>query len=65
MGKIIGYVLKNIAILIGCLEALLKLAGGIVSLTPTKKDDKVVEFIDLWFGKIKKFFYDTSDGAAK
>jgi len=61
MGKIIAYVVKNLAFLIGIVEAILKAVGGIVSLTPTKKDDKVVELIDKGFSAIKKFLYGASE----
>ena len=61
MGKIIAYLLKNLVGLVGIVEAVLKAAGMIISLTPTKKDDKVYAVIDGIFTKIKKFLLDASD----
>ena len=64
MGAVIAYVLKNAALLIGIVEAILKAVGGIVSLTPTKKDDAVVDTINVWFSKIKAYLYNASDAKA-
>jgi ArsR family metal-binding transcriptional regulator len=61
MGAIIAYVLKNSALLVGIIEAILKAVGGIVSMTPTKKDDEVVDKIDEVFSKIKAYLYTASD----
>lgn len=61
MSKIIAYVVKNLALVIGILEAILKAVSGIVSLTPTKKDDKLLKVIDGIFSKIKKALYDKVD----
>ena len=53
---IIGYIAKNLALLlgfvdiaIGIIEQILKLAGGIVSITPSRKDDLVVSAIEKSF----------------
>lgn len=64
MGAFFAYLLKNSALLIGIVEAVLKAVGGIVSLTPTKKDDEVVAKIDEWFSKIKAYLYTVSDSKA-
>lgn len=59
--KIVGWVIKNLALLIGIVESILKLAAGIVSLTPTKKDDKICAKVDKTFSAIKKVLYTISD----
>ena len=64
IGKVFAYLFKNLGLIVGIIEALLKAAGAIVSLTPTKKDDAVVAFIDLWFSKIKGWLYTISDKLA-
>jgi hypothetical protein len=61
---VVAYVLKNAALLVGIVEALLKALAGIVSLTPTKKDDTFVAQVDEWFSKVKAFLYDRSDAQA-
>ena len=61
MSKIIGYIFKNMALLIGIVESILKAVSGIVSLTPTKKDDAIVDMIDNAFSAIKKVLYTVSD----
>ena len=64
MSKIISYIFKNLALWIGIIEALLKVAAGIVSLTPTKRDDAIVEMIDKGFSALKKVLYTISDKLA-
>ena len=64
MSKIISYIFKNLALWIGIIEALLKVAAGIVSMTPTKRDDAIVEMIDKGFSAIKKVLYTISDKLA-
>jgi hypothetical protein len=61
---IIPYLLKNIALIIGIIEAIIKVLGGVVSLTPTKKDDEFLAKVDEFFSAIKRFFYDISDKLA-
>lgn len=64
MGAVIAYLLKNLALLVGIVEAILKAVGGIVSLTPTKKDDVVVDKVNEIFSKIKAYLYTISDAKA-
>jgi len=64
MSKIISYIFKNLALIIGVIEAVLKVAAGIVSMTPTKKDDAIVEMIDKGFSAIKKVLYTVADKLA-
>lgn len=61
---VVAYIFKNLGVIIGIAEAVLKAAGAIISLTPTKKDDGVMAFIDKWFSAIKKFLYSISDKLA-
>jgi hypothetical protein len=62
---VVAYLLKNSGLIVGAVEAILKALGGIVSLTPTKKDDAVVKFLDDWFTKIKLVIYNLMDKVAK
>jgi hypothetical protein len=64
LNGVFAYVFKNLGIIIGVAEAIIKVAAGIVSLTPTKKDDAVVNAIDGVFSKIKKWLYTISDKLA-
>lgn len=65
MFQLILYVLawasKNLAIIIGILEAVVKAITAIVTLTPTKRDDKVLPIVDNVFSSIKKVLYTISD----
>lgn len=58
---IISFLLKNIAQVVGIVEAIAKAIAGIVSLTPTKKDDKILAMVNTVFSAIKKILYDLSD----
>jgi hypothetical protein len=64
LGKVLAYVFKNLGVVIGVVEAVLKAVGAIVSLTPTKKDDAVYATIDKIFSSIKKWLYTISDKLA-
>lgn len=59
--KLAAFAFKNFGLLIGVVEAIIKLLVGIVSRTPTKKDDKILEGVNLAFSKMKKWCYDLSD----
>ena len=64
MSKIIAYIFKNLAVIVGVVEAVLKAAAAIISFTPTKKDDAVYEVVDKGFSWIKKILYTISDKLA-
>jgi hypothetical protein len=64
MSKIISYIFKNLALIIGIIEAILKVAAGIASMTATKRDDAIVEMIDKGFSNVKKVLYTISDKLA-
>lgn len=57
----LGFIVKNVALIVGILEAAVKVIGGIVSLTPTKRDDKFLPVIDNIFSAVKKVLYGASD----
>jgi len=59
--NILGWFVKNVGLIVEILEALLKLAGGIVSLTPSKNDDRIVGIIEDKFDVIKKILYQAAD----
>ena len=61
---IVGWLVKNSALLIGIIESVSKLVAGIVSITPTKSDDKVIEIVDKVASAIKKVLYTLSDKLA-
>ena len=61
LGGVGGYIFKNVAVIIGVVEAVLKAAGAIISLTPTKRDDAIMAIIDKAFSGIKKWLYGISD----
>jgi len=58
---VIGWVLKNTAQIVGVVESLGKVIAGMVSFTPTKKDDWLIPVVDKVCSAIKKFLYDMSD----
>lgn len=62
--KIVAWIAKNIALLTGIIEAVAKLITGIISMTPTKKDDNWLPKIDDICSKIKKGLYWVSDKMA-
>lgn len=64
MALILSYLFKNLAIIIGVIEAVLKAAAAIISLTPTKKDDMIYAAVDAVFSKIKQILYNLSDALA-
>ena len=61
--KILGWVSKNIGLIIGIVEQILKILTGIVHITPSRKDDKWVEALDNGFAKIKAPLYKFSEWA--
>ena len=64
IGNVFAWLFKNLSLVVGIVEAILKVAGGIVSLTPTKRDDAVLEVINDIFSKIKSWLYAISDKLA-
>lgn len=61
---VVSWIIKNTALLVGILEAIVKVAGGIISITPTKSDDKILPVIDNVFSWVKKILYTVSDKMA-
>lgn len=58
---ILAWLVKNSALLVGIVEALAKVIAGIVSITPTKKDDFLITKVDDIASSIKKALYTISD----
>ena len=56
-----AYIAKNLALLVGVIEALAKALAGIISLTPIKRKDKILEYVDKFFSAVKKGLYWVSD----
>ena len=52
---VINYLVKNLYQIINLVEAVLRVAAAIVSLTPSTKDDSIVEVVKGVFEKIKSF----------
>lgn len=64
IGFIMGlaaWLVKNVALLVGIIEAAVKVIAGIVSLTPTKKDDALLPKVDAVASAIKKALYWASE----
>jgi len=55
--KFLGWIAKNIGLVIGIVEQILKVLAGIASLTPTRKDDTIVNWLEKLFDKIKTPLY--------
>ena len=51
----LAYIRRNLSEIINCIEALIRLAGSIASLTATSKDDSIIAKIKEVFGQIKAF----------
>lgn len=49
------YIRRNLSEVVNIIEAVLRLAGSLASLTPTKKDDSIIEAIKGGFTKVKDF----------
>jgi hypothetical protein len=61
---IAAWLVKNTALLVGIVEAVVKVFAGIVSLTPTKKDDALLPKVDAIASKIKAALYWVSEKLA-
>ena len=61
---IVAWLVKNVALLVGIVEAIVKVIAGIVSLTPTKKDDAFLPKVDAVASAIKKALYWTAEKLA-
>ena len=62
---VLAYLVKNIALIIGVLEAIMKVITGIITLTPTKKDDALLPKVDAFFSAIKRFLYQLTEFMAR
>jgi hypothetical protein len=59
--SVLAWIFKNNALLIGVGEAIVKAITGIIDLTPTKKDDKLLPKVDKVFSAIKRGLYNLSE----
>jgi len=59
--KIVKYLADNLYQIVNLIEAILRVAGAIVPLTPSTKDDVIVNGIKDGFGKIKGFLLQIED----
>ena len=55
MRNVIDYIRRNLSEILNLVEAVLRVAGSIASLTPTKKDDSIIAAIKAGFKKLKDF----------
>lgn len=60
----LAWLVKNVALLVGIVEAIVKVVAGIISLTPTKKDDAFLPKVDAVASWIKKGLYFMSEKLA-
>ena len=51
----LSWIRRNAAEVVNLIEAILRLAGSVCSLTATKKDDSIVAAIKAGFAKVKSF----------
>ena len=58
---ILAYLVKNSAMVIGIVEAVVKAITSIITLTPTKKDDILLPYVDGFFSAMKKVLYSISE----
>ncbi|HRR96953.1 MAG TPA: hypothetical protein P5150_09535, partial [Candidatus Ratteibacteria bacterium] len=52
-----SFILKNFGIFVGVVEQIIKILAGIVSFTPTRKDDILVEDVQKLFDVIQGKIY--------
>ncbi len=64
IGNVFAYIFKNLGIITGVAEAVIKVAAGVVSLTPSKADDAIVAAVDKGFSVVKKWLYTISNKLA-
>ena len=62
--NVAAWLIKNAALIVGIIEALVKLFAGIASLTPTKADDVLVPAVDKVASQIKKALYTLAEKLA-
>ena len=62
--NVLAWVVKNVALLVGVIEAVVKVFAGVASMTATKKDDALLPMVDKVASAIKKALYFASDKMA-
>jgi len=58
---VLAYIVKNSAMIIGIFEAVAKAITSIITLTPTKRDDALIPYVDRFFSAIKRILYSISE----
>ena len=58
---IIGYIAKNVGLILGLIEQIIKILAGIAHLTPSRKDDEWVNKIERIFDKLQALIYKLTD----
>ncbi len=59
--NVLAWIVKNMAMLIGIVEAVFKLVVALLNIAPTKTKDKFLPIVDAIFSAIKKTLYGASD----
>ena len=59
--KIVKYLADNLYQIVNLIEAILRVAGAIVPITPSTKDDVIVNGIKAFFDKVKGFLLQIED----
>jgi hypothetical protein len=57
LGLILAWLVKNVALVVGIIEALAKVIAGVVSISPTKNDDWLIPKVDFVASFCKKWLY--------
>ena len=58
---VIGYLAKNIGLILGLVEQIIKVLVGIAHLTPSRKDDEWVNKIEKAFDYVQGLIYKLTD----
>ena len=56
-----AYLVKNSAMIIGIIEAVIKAITSVITLTPTKRDDALLPYVDRFFSAVKRALYSLSE----
>lgn len=59
--NVMAWFVKNVGLIVGILEAIVKVFAGIASLTPTRKDDALANLVSDKFDTIKAVIYKIAD----
>jgi len=59
--SVLAYIVKNFAMIIGVVEAVSKAITSVITLTPTKRDDALLPYVDRFFSAVKRALYSLSE----